>query len=108
MQVIDHLIQNGIRYSDCNTPILIELNQINDSAIIQICDRGVGIPQSQQVLVFEPFHRTDPSRARATGGTRLGLVIVKTLIEKMGGTIALDSHPDQGTIFTLTLPTVGT
>ncbi|WP_068819779.1 sensor histidine kinase [Phormidesmis priestleyi] len=108
MQVIDHLIQNAIRYSDRDTSILIEVTQVNDSAIIQVCDRGDGIPQSQQALVFEPFHRIDPSRARATGGTGLGLAIVKTLIEKMGGTISLDSHPGAGTIFTLTLPTLET
>jgi signal transduction histidine kinase len=108
MQVIDHLIQNAIRYSDRNTPIVIELNQINGSAIIQVCDRGDGISQSQHALVFEPFHRVDPSRARATGGTGLGLAIVKTLIEKMEGTISLDSYPGEGTIFTLTLPTSGT
>lgn len=108
MQVIDHLIQNAMRYSDRDTPIRIELDQINDSAVIQICDRGEGIPQSQQALVFEPFHRIDPSRTRATGGTGLGLTIVKTLIEKMGGTISLDSQPGAGTIFTLTLPILGT
>jgi len=108
MQVLDHLIQNAIRYSDRDTPILIELSQMNDSAIIQICDRGDGISQSQQALVFDPFYRIDPSRARATGGTGLGLTIVKTLIEKMGGTISLNSHPGEGTLFTLTLPTLGT
>ncbi|MBD1847388.1 HAMP domain-containing histidine kinase [Cyanobacteria bacterium FACHB-63] len=107
MQVIDHLIQNAIRYSEHDTPILIELNQVSDSAIIQIRDRGDGIPQSQHALVFQPFHRLDPSRTRATGGTGLGLAIVKTLIEKMGGTISLDSNPGKGTIFTLTLPTLG-
>jgi len=106
--VIDHLIQNAIRYSDRDTSIVIGLNQMNDSAIIQVGDRGDGIPQSQQALVFEPFHRIDPSRARVTGGTGLGLAIVKTLIEKMGGTISLDSHPGNGTVFTLTLPTLGT
>ncbi len=108
MQVIDHLIQNAIRYSKRDTPILIELNQINDTAIIQICDGGDGIPQSQQALVFEPFHRIDPSRTRATGGTGLGLAIVKTLIEKMGGSISLDSQPGKGCTFTLMLPTLGT
>ncbi len=104
MQVIDHLIQNAIRYSDRDTPILIELTQVQNAAVIQIRDRGDGIPQSQQALVFEPFYRIDPSRARATGGTGLGLAIVKTLIEKMGGTISLSSRPGDGTVFTLTLP----
>ncbi|NJR52974.1 MAG: HAMP domain-containing histidine kinase [Leptolyngbyaceae cyanobacterium CSU_1_3] len=107
VQVIDHLIQNAIRYSDRDTPILIELNQVGDAAIIQIHDRGAGIPQSQQALIFEPFHRVDPSRTRATGGTGLGLAIVKTLVEKMRGTIVLDSRPGEGTRFILTLPALG-
>lgn len=107
MQVLDRLIQNAIRYSNRGTSILIELNQVNDYAIIRVCDRGEGIPQSQQALLFEPFHRIDPSRSRATGGTGLGLTIVKTLVEKMGGTISLDSHPGEGTIFTVMLPTTG-
>lgn len=107
MQVIDHLIQNAIRYSNCDTSIQIHLNQSDDAAIIQVCDRGDGIPRSQQDSVFEPFYRVDPSRTRATGGTGLGLTIVKTLIEKMGGTISLNSQPGVGTTFTLTLPTIG-
>ncbi len=108
MQVLDHLIQNAIRHSEPDSPILIRLNQVNRSAILQVSDRGEGIPQSQQELIFEPFHRIDPSRNRATGGTGLGLTIVKTLVEKMGGTIALESEPGIGTTFTLTLPTLGT
>lgn len=108
MQVIDHLIQNATRYSGRDTAILVGLNQANDAAIIQVSDRGDGIPQSQQALIFEPFYRIDPARARATGGTGLGLAIVKTLVEKMGGSISLDSHPGEGTTFTVTLPTLGT
>jgi signal transduction histidine kinase len=107
MQVIDHLIQNALRHSEPDTAIVIELYQTQNAAIIQVCDRGEGISLSQQALVFEPFHRIDPSRTRATGGTGLGLAIVKTLIEKMGGTIVLSSRPGEGTTFTLTLPILG-
>jgi len=107
MQVLDHLIQNAVRHSQPDSPIVIRLKQVNDSAIIQVSDRGEGIPQSEQALIFEPFHRIDPSRSRATGGTGLGLAIVKILIEKMGGTLSLDSEPGVGTTFTLTLPTIG-
>jgi signal transduction histidine kinase len=107
MRVLDHLIQNAVRHSQPDSPIIIRLKQVNDSAIIQVSDRGEGIPQSEQALIFEPFHRIDPSRSRATGGTGLGLAIVKILIEKMGGTLSLDSEPGVGTTFTLTLPTIG-
>jgi signal transduction histidine kinase len=107
MQVLDHLIQNAVRHSEPNLPILIRLTQVNGAAMIQVSDRGEGIPLSEQGLIFEPFHRIDPSRSRATGGTGLGLAIVKTLVEKMGGTLSLDSEPGRGTTFTLTLPTLG-
>ncbi|MBD2371239.1 HAMP domain-containing histidine kinase [Leptolyngbya sp. FACHB-402] len=107
MQVLDHLIQNAVRYSDPNSPVLIRLKQVDNFAVIQVIDRGEGIPPSDQVMIFEPFHRIDPSRSRATGGTGLGLAIVKTLIEKMGGTLSLDSEPGVGTTFTLTLPILG-
>lgn len=104
MQVLDHLIENAIRYSQPDLPIVIQLTQENGCAVIQVSDRGEGIPQSDQVLIFEPFHRIDPSRSRATGGTGLGLAIVKILVEKMGGTLSLDSEPGIGTTFIVTLP----
>lgn len=107
MQILNHLIQNAIRHSEPDALILIRLTQIDNSAILQVSDCGEGIPRSQQELIFEPFHRVDPSRNRATGGTGLGLAIVKTLVEKLGGTIAVDSTPGIGTVFTLTLPTLG-
>ncbi|MBW4528802.1 MAG: HAMP domain-containing histidine kinase [Phormidium tanganyikae FI6-MK23] len=107
MQILNHLIQNAIRHSESDAPILIRLTQVDNAAILQVSDRGEGIPRSQQELIFEPFHRVDPSRNRATGGTGLGLAIVKTLVEKLGGTISVDSTPGMGTEFTLTLPALG-
>jgi signal transduction histidine kinase len=108
MQSIHHLIQNAIRYSAPDTAIVVEVNQIRDSAIIQVSDRGEGIPQSQQALIFEPFYRVDPSRTRATGGTGLGLAIVKALAEQMGGTLSIESQCGMGSTFTLTLPILKT
>jgi signal transduction histidine kinase len=108
MQILDHLISNAIKHSDLDVPIDITLDQEGDRAIIQVRDRGSGISPSQQALVFEPFYRTDPSRARSTGGTGLGLTIAKTLAERMGGNITVESHPGEGSTFTLTLPVVGT
>lgn len=107
MQVLDHLIQNAIQCSDPTTPIVLKLNQVENTAVIQVSDSGQGIPADQQAMVFEPFYRVDPSRARATGGTGLGLAIVQRLVTQMGGTIALESHPGTGSTFTITLATIG-
>ena len=74
-------------------------------AIIQVCDRGVGIPLQHQSRIFDQCYRVDSNRSRATGGCGIGLSIVKVLVEGMGGTVSVRSKPDQGSIFTVTLPT---
>ena len=102
-QVLLNLVDNAIKYSELGTPITIRLVEENDLAIIQVCDRGVGIPLQQQGRIFERFFRVDEARNRI-GGTGLGLSIVKTLTEGMGGTISVRSEPNRGSTFTLTFP----
>ena len=99
-QVLLNLIDNAVKYSDAQTPITIELDKHNNQAVIQVCDRGVGIPLQQQGRIFERFFRVDESRNRA-GGTGLGLSIVKTLTEGMGGNITVRSQLNQGSTFTI-------
>jgi signal transduction histidine kinase len=65
---------------------------------------GVGIAPEHLRFVFERFHRAGPSRARATGGTGLGLAVVKQFVEAHGGTISVASAPGEGTTFRCTLP----
>ena len=102
-QVLLNLIDNAVKYSDDQTPITIELERHNNQAVIQVCDRGVGIPLQQQGRIFERFFRVDESRNRA-GGTGLGLSIVKTLIEAMGGSITVRSQLNQGSTFIINFP----
>ena len=102
-QVLLNLIDNAIKYSEPDTPIIIRLAAERNRAQVQICDRGVGIPLQQQGRIFERFFRVDEARNR-TGGTGLGLSIVKTLTEGMGGTISVRSELGRGSTFTLTFP----
>ena len=102
-QVLLNLVDNAIKYSDPQTPITIKLAQEQDRAIIQVCDRGVGITLQQQNRIFERFYRVDEARNRS-GGTGLGLSIVKTLVEGMGGYITVHSQPQHGSTFTITFP----
>ncbi len=102
-QVLLNLIDNALKYSEPDTPVSIKLAQEQHQAVIQICDRGIGIPLQQQGRIFERFFRVDESRNR-TGGTGLGLSIVKTLVEGMGGRITVGSKLNQGSTFTLTFP----
>jgi signal transduction histidine kinase len=94
-----------VKYSESDQPISLKLEARDRQAVIQVCDRGVGIPLQDQSRIFERFYRVDEARSRMSGGHGLGLAIVKTLVEGMGGSITVQSKPGEGSTFTLTLPT---
>jgi signal transduction histidine kinase len=103
-QVLLNLIDNAIKYSDSGTPIKLKLYQLQEKAIIEVRDEGYGIPLQHQARIFERFYRVDESRSHATGGSGLGLSIVKTLVEGMGGSVTVQSKLGEGSLFTITLP----
>lgn len=103
-QILLNLIDNAVKYSQADTPIFIKLSQQKQEAIIQVCDQGHGILLQHQSRIFERFYRVDESRTRSTGGCGLGLSIVKTLVEGMGGSVTVRSRLDEGSVFTITLP----
>jgi signal transduction histidine kinase len=102
--VLIELLDNALRYSGSETPINVQLLQQSGWAIIQVQDQGPGIPLSCQSHVFDPFYRTDDDRSRSTGGTGLGLTLVRSMVEAMAGQVTVHSKPDQGSLFTLRLP----
>ncbi len=103
-QVLLNLIDNAVKYSDQNSPVILNVYQQGGEAIIQVCDQGKGIPLSQQAKIFERFYRGDEARNRSGNGAGLGLSIVKTLVEGMGGNIQVYSKLDQGSVFTVKFP----
>ncbi|BCL34485.1 sensor histidine kinase [Nostoc sp. MS1] len=107
MQILNHLIDNAVKHSDIDEAITLQLTQADGWAIIQVIDRGCGIPLAEQSRIFEPFYRVDTSRNRATGGTGLGLSIVKRLVERMGGQVGVRSEPGYGSTFIFKLPAIG-
>lgn len=104
-QVLINLIDNAVKYSESDQPIHLTIERVDQQAMIQVCDRGIGIPLQDQSRIFERFYRVDEARARSTGGHGLGLAIVKTLVEAMGGNITVRSQLGKGTVFTIVLPT---
>ncbi len=102
-QVLLNLIDNAVKYSAANTPVILKLDQFHDKVVIQVCDQGYGIPLQHQARIFERFYRVDESRSPATGGSGLGLSIVKTLVEGMKGNVTVQSKLDEGSIFTISL-----
>ena len=74
------------------------------SGVVEVADRGPGLAPDHAARVFERFFRADPSRARASGGSGLGLSIVAAVAEAHGGSAGVDSSPGGGATFRITLP----
>ncbi|MBT2671261.1 GHKL domain-containing protein [Streptomyces sp. ISL-14] len=102
-QVIFNLLDNAIKYSDPNTKTSISVKSENGMVLLIIKDEGYGIPKEDLSYIFDRFYRVDKSRSRDTGGSGLGLSIVKELIEAHDGTIEIKSEQGKGTAFYISL-----
>ena len=76
--------------------------------MIAVRDTGVGIPEDSVGHVFERFYRVDKARSRKSGGSGLGLSIVRNMVERNGGQISLESKVGEGSVFTLMFPVFDT
>lgn len=98
--ILKNLIENGIIYNKNSEPeVIVKVDEKGDRYNISVEDNGIGIPIYEQDKIFERFYRIDKARTSNLGGTGLGLSIVKTLIEKCGGGLVIDSIEGKGTIF---------
>ncbi len=106
-QVLRNLLQNALRHADDGGRIVVRATNDDGSIRCEVEDDGPGIPGDHLEKVFDRFHRTDPSRDRATGGAGLGLAIARQLVEAWGGTIGVESEPERGAKFWFTVPSSG-
>ncbi len=103
VQVFMNLISNAIKYT-IQGSVSIEAEEREFAVSVRIRDTGVGLTPEEKEKLFQKFYRTRSGLTSSEGGTGLGLVIVRGLVEAHGGTIVVDSVPGQGTCFTLTFP----
>ncbi len=103
-QALVNILSNAIRYSNEGSTIFIEEKLKDNKVIISIEDQGIGISEEDLKYVFERFYRADKSRTRATGGTGIGLTIVKSIVSSHGGEVKLESKLGEGSKFTIILP----
>ena len=107
-QITFNLVENGIKYNTPGGKLMISVHRDNDNAVLSVRDTGVGIPQEAQKHVFERFYRVDKARSRKSGGSGLGLSIVRSLVKRNGGTISVESTVGIGTKFAVTFPVFDT
>ncbi|MGL5727637.1 MAG: ATP-binding protein, partial [Plesiomonas sp.] len=107
-QIINNLVGNAIKFTDHGSvQVKLELESQTAEQVVLRCDvidTGIGITESQQDYLFQAFGQADSSISRRFGGTGLGLVITKRLVNQMGGQISFTSNVDQGSNFWFTLP----
>ncbi|QNP93139.1 HAMP domain-containing histidine kinase [Corynebacterium zhongnanshanii] len=103
-QVVGNLLTNSLRHGGEDAEVSIVLDKRDDQVILDVVDNGVGIAEKDLPHLFERFYRPDVSRSRASGGSGLGLSIVKGLVEAHRGKITVDSTLGEGTTFHITLP----
>jgi signal transduction histidine kinase len=105
-QVLRNLLENAVAHTSQGGSITVEAWQQGSQIKVSVVDTGEGIPPKDLPNIFERFYRVDKSRARATGGSGLGLTIAKRLVEAHGGRIEVQSKLRKGSRFTFTLPLI--
>ena len=101
-EIIQNLITNALQYTPENSIIKIEVVHQNDSCVFSVSDNGNGFPESEIQFAFDKFYRLPSTK---TGGSGLGLSIVKGFVEAHNGTIKLENNVNSGANFTVTIPT---
>lgn len=101
---IQNLIENALKYSPPNAPVTIACASANGLHVVDVRDRGIGIPKPEQRKIFEKFYRGSEASELNSQGIGIGLALVKHVIDRHGGSIVVESQPGQGSCFRLQLP----
>jgi two-component system sensor histidine kinase BaeS len=103
-QVLGNLVSNAVRHTPADGTVTLSARRDGDDVVLEVADTGSGIAPADLPHVFDRFWRAEKSRSRRTGGSGLGLPIVRHLVAAHGGTVGVSSEPDSGSVFSLRLP----
>ena len=103
-QALGNLVSNALRHTPAQGTVTLAARRHGDEVVLTVTDTGTGIAPQDLPHVFERFWRAEKSRSRRTGGSGLGLPIVRHLVAAHGGTIVAGGEPGVGAVFTLRLP----
>jgi signal transduction histidine kinase len=101
---IQNLIENAIKYSPPDSPITVTCGSANGSSLVEVQDRGIGVPVAEQDRIFEKFYRGRQAAELNVQGVGIGLSLVKHVMESHGGDVSVESRPGEGSRFRLRLP----
>ncbi len=101
---VGNLVENAVKYSPAESNVVVEAMQDDDHVVIEVRDQGPGIPQQHLDRIFERFYRVDRARSRESGGTGIGLSIVKHVASMHGGIVTAESRIGAGSCFRLRIP----
>ena len=100
-RAVRNLLENARRHTAGD--IAVTLAQAGEQVVIQVCDRGPGVPEALQKRIFEPFYRL-PGATERDGGVGLGLALVKSIVLRHGGTVVCENRAGGGACFVVSLP----
>jgi PAS domain S-box-containing protein len=107
-QIVTDLVENAVNYSPEGGTVTVSAGRRDDVIEVRVDDEGIGVPESEQELIFRKFYRAaSESRDLSSGGTGLGLFIARELLAAMRGRIWVRSREDRGSSFVFTLPLAG-
>ena len=104
VRALVNLLNNAIKFSAEGSVVTVSLGEDETMFTVAVADQGAGIALADQSRLFQPFHRLHEGAANAPAGSGLGLVFVKTVVDRHGGRIAVQSAPGLGSTFTVSLP----
>ena len=96
VRALGNLVRNALRYAPGGAGIEVTARAAGEEVEISVADSGPGVPETELPRIFDPFYRVDASRTRGTGGTGLGLTIVKSCVESCGGTVSARNRASGG------------
>ena len=105
--VVQNVVSNAIKYTPAGGTVRVATRREGPWIVLTVTDSGIGIPREQQAHVFEKLFRADNAMKSDTDGTGLGMYIVKSIMQAIGGEITFVSDEGKGTAFTVRFPNTG-